>query len=451
MITAGATPDEDDCGLEYLDLDDAMTQVMAQLSARKDRQRNISFHEGLLNIECCNVTGLDHLRQYGPVMPYCIDDTPYIQVDLVNDAPLEVTMNWMTCTGLKGALVVGARLSRFTLKFEVVEWSRGGAINLWLEDPVVPVATEMTYAVVTGCDFAGMDLDYAVWNVLTRLPSDKVMGPTGFTPFLPGIEIGVKKLIGFNKMIRYGPLVPYCVDGVHMVQVDLINSEDVSMSAQWKDLFWARRGSYIAEPIGAFHGCDFSGMDLDYAVWSVLTQLPSEHFMFTRFTPFLPGIEIGVKKLNGFNKMIRYGPLVPYCMDGKHMVQVDLINSEDVSMSAQWKACSGHEGEVILRNPLARFTVQFRAVPHPVHRAYRLEFEDAVVPVVSAYPYVVIEGAGQEARAASMWLSKIFPMVPQKLWNDYFPKYLQSALRDAVRSLYGGGPIPALFWERLRQ
>ncbi|XP_037499879.1 uncharacterized protein LOC119373894 [Rhipicephalus sanguineus] len=196
--------------------------------------------------------------------------------------------------------------------------------------------------------------------------------------------------------------------------------------------------------------CDFSGIDLDYAVSSVLTQLPNDHPIgLTGFTPLLPVIDIGFKQFNGFNKMTRYGPLVPYCVDGKYMAQVDLINSEDISMSAHWKACSGQEGEVILRNSLTRFTVQFRVVLHPVARAYRLEFEDAVVPVISAYPYVVIEGAGREVRGASMWLSKIFPAVTQNIWNDLFTKHFSVALRDAARKLYGGGKIPDLFWERL--
>ncbi|KAH7941661.1 hypothetical protein HPB49_015863 [Dermacentor silvarum] len=128
-------------------------------------------------------------------------------------------------------------------------------------------------------------------------------------------------------------------------------------------------------------GCDFSGIDMDYFVPRILALLPSNHSITTSdFTLALPGIEIGLQRLSGFNKILPYGPLVPYCVDGRHMMQVDLINNGDVYFSSRWKSCSGHEGEIRLRNSFSRFTVQFHVLTHPTARAFSLDFEDAVVP-----------------------------------------------------------------------
>lgn len=196
-------------------------------------------------------------------------------------------------------------------------------------------------------------------------------------------------------------------------------------------------------------GCDFSGIDMDYFVPRILALLPSNHSITTTdFTLALPGIEIGLQRLSGFNKILPYGPLVPYCVDGRHMMQVDLINNGDVYFSSRWKSCSGHEGEIRLRNSFSRFTVQFHVLTHPTARAFSLDFEDAVVPVSSDYPYVVIEGAGEGVSAASRWLSKIFPAATAKVWNDNFFKYFCSALREAVRALFSGGARPRLYYER---
>lgn len=150
VIMVAPTSYGKDCVFTDLNLDAALTSVITELSKYEECiQPDIRSYRGLLYIECCNVTGLGNLRQYGPLLPYCVNGTRKLQVDLVNHGdPIEVIMNWTTYTGIEGTLVLGAQLSRFTLQFEVVERPSGNSIVLRLEEPVVPVATEMAYAVV---------------------------------------------------------------------------------------------------------------------------------------------------------------------------------------------------------------------------------------------------------------------------------------------------------------
>lgn len=204
-----------------------------------------------------------------------------------------------------------------------------------------------------------------------------------------------------------------------------------------------------ATPKNDSKGCDFSGIDLDYFLPRILALLPTNHsIMLDDSTLVLPGIEIGLQRLSGFDKIFRYGPLVRYCVDGRHMVQVDLIQNGDAYMSSRWKSCSGHEGEISLRNSFSRFTVQFHVLTHPTARAFSLDFEGAAVPVSSDYPYVVIEGAGEGVNTVSRWLSKFFPAATTNVWNGNFFRYFCSALREAVRALFSGGARPRLYYER---
>lgn len=134
------------CDFAYLDLDDAVTTVIAEVSQYRGNRDTIESYLRLVKINCCNVSGVESLRQYGPLQPYCVNGTRKLQVDLVNDRLLEVAMKWQTYTGIKGTLVLGARLARFTMQFQLVQDPPGSRIALELEEPIVVVASESTYA-----------------------------------------------------------------------------------------------------------------------------------------------------------------------------------------------------------------------------------------------------------------------------------------------------------------
>ncbi|KAL3200572.1 hypothetical protein MRX96_043269 [Rhipicephalus microplus] len=112
MVIVAPTPKEKDCEIENLDMYYAITNFLNKISTYKRDVQRISLYEGLLFIECCNVTGLEQLRQYGPVLPHCSSFHPMFEVDIVSDGPIEVVMNWMTYAGMKGTLTVGAQLTK---------------------------------------------------------------------------------------------------------------------------------------------------------------------------------------------------------------------------------------------------------------------------------------------------------------------------------------------------
>ncbi|XP_075722405.1 uncharacterized protein LOC119167434 [Rhipicephalus microplus] len=149
VIVAASTSSEKECVFTDLDLKGALKATLTHLSKYQVHvYEDMSSYGNLLIIECCNVTGLSHLRQYGPLLPYCVKGARKLQVDFLHDDPIEVAMKWWTYRGVKGMFVLGAVLSRFTLQFEVIPGPSENSTTLKLEDPVVSVVTGRTYAVV---------------------------------------------------------------------------------------------------------------------------------------------------------------------------------------------------------------------------------------------------------------------------------------------------------------
>ncbi|XP_075723881.1 uncharacterized protein LOC142765960 [Rhipicephalus microplus] len=145
MVIVAPTPKEKDCEIENLDIYLAISNFLNDISTNERDVERISQYEGLLFIECCNVTGLERLSQYGPVLTHCSSFQPMFEVDVVSDGPIEVVMNWMTYTGRKGTLTVGAQLTRFTLKLRAHSWSTGSPMRLELVEAPLPLATENTH------------------------------------------------------------------------------------------------------------------------------------------------------------------------------------------------------------------------------------------------------------------------------------------------------------------
>nr|XP_050038092.2 uncharacterized protein LOC126534935 [Dermacentor andersoni] len=166
IIVASAT-NKTDCVFTDLDLDDALTSLISELSIHEDQMKRIGSYLDILDVQCCSTSGLQRLRQYGPLLPYCVNGTRKFQVDLVPDGPIEMKMNWRWYNGFEGTLTLGAQLSRLTLQFVVSEQPLG-KIALRLENPLVPVATEMTYAEVEGVGETARAVT-AIWSKL--LPS----------------------------------------------------------------------------------------------------------------------------------------------------------------------------------------------------------------------------------------------------------------------------------------
>uniref|UniRef100_A0A6M2D415 Putative secreted protein ovary overexpressed n=1 Tax=Rhipicephalus microplus TaxID=6941 RepID=A0A6M2D415_RHIMP len=202
MVIVAPTPKEKDCEIENLDMYYAITNFLNKISTYKRDVQRISLYEGLLFIECCNVTGLEQLRQYGPVLPHCSSFHPMFEVDIVSDGPIEVVMNWMTYAGMKGTLTVGAQLTRFSLTLQTHSWLTRSPMRLELLQDAHPLATERTYVGVTGVS----DIARAATTFLSSvLPSvTERLWNHYFFIYLHSI-IDSNPIIGFVSAVTHSP------------------------------------------------------------------------------------------------------------------------------------------------------------------------------------------------------------------------------------------------------
>ncbi|XP_037501737.1 uncharacterized protein LOC119375592 [Rhipicephalus sanguineus] len=180
-------------------------------------------------------------------------------------------------------------------------------------------------------------------------------------------------------------------------------------------------------------GCDFSGIDLDGAVDKMLGLLAQYRYPDIRgFRMAFRGLETGDPSLTGLDKIRRFGPIQPYCVNGTRQISVDVIDRGDLTLSLPWRACSGHEGTVNLRAGLSRFTLIFRFEATGLNQDAILAYEGSLVPVIVLEPQVYIDGAGSELKAATMIISKILPGVTQYYYNIFFLGVFQAALLKSL-------------------
>ncbi|KAL1418019.1 hypothetical protein MTO96_026300 [Rhipicephalus appendiculatus] len=142
-------------------------------------------------------------------------------------------------------------------------------------------------------------------------------------------------------------------------------------------------------------GCDFSGIDLDGAVDKVLGLLPQYHAPDDRgFRKAFNGLETGTLNVTGLDKIRRFGPIQPYCVNGTRLISVDVLDKGGAKLTLPWRACSGQEGTLNLRTKLSRFTLVLRVEAAGFNQDAALAYEGPIVPVIVLEPHVYIDGAG---------------------------------------------------------
>uniref|UniRef100_A0A023FR14 Putative secreted protein n=1 Tax=Amblyomma cajennense TaxID=34607 RepID=A0A023FR14_AMBCJ len=173
--------------------------------------------------------------------------------------------------------------------------------------------------------------------------------------------------------------------------------------------------------------CDFTHIDLDGAVDKLLAKFPEYHFFGPQsFAPLFAGLEIGGRHVRGLNGMRRYGPLLPYCVNGTRMLQLDLITSSDTELSTPWRHCSGSEGSIKLRQLFTRLTTQFRVNLDESRRNVVLSHEGPTLPVTTEGLVLVLEGAGDIAKQAIGGLSLAFGGALQLQWaSNFYPNFAE--------------------------
>lgn len=92
--------------------------------------------------------GLNHLRQFGPAIPYCVNGSRLLQVDLLSRRSISIKVPWKTCSGKEGSIMLSALVVRFTLQLSLVDSVSGsGGILLRVRD-YAPAATEELFVTV---------------------------------------------------------------------------------------------------------------------------------------------------------------------------------------------------------------------------------------------------------------------------------------------------------------
>ncbi|XP_075553953.1 uncharacterized protein LOC142586970 [Dermacentor variabilis] len=177
--------------------------------------------------------------------------------------------------------------------------------------------------------------------------------------------------------------------------------------------------------------CDFTNIQLDDEMFSkLLAKLPEGlEYGPQRFHSLLPGVDVGGMSVRGLSKLRQFGPPIPYCAKGKHMVQVDFYNGEPIEFASPWKTCSGQQGELALRSVFLRFTAQFTIVESS-GEGLNLEFERAL-PVTTENIRIVVRGIGHIVLDTVEILSALLPSVLEEAWNRQFSYNLARAFRMA--------------------
>lgn len=194
----------------------------------------------------------------------------------------------------------------------------------------------------------------------------------------------------------------------------------------------------MAASAAAFHystemPCDFTGVDAESAISRMLAKLPKEDLTL----PIQPkeafiGVKLLDLEMSGIHLLRRYGAVIPFCVNGSRMVQVDLANDGDVYFSIPWESCTGKRGSLQLRPMLSRFTTVLRVERAEFGEEVKLAYEGPTLPVTTEELKFSVEGAGLTARMLTEFLSLAFPAVLRSLWNVRFAYYFDLSVSQAL-------------------
>ncbi|KAL1418040.1 hypothetical protein MTO96_026319 [Rhipicephalus appendiculatus] len=110
------------CDYTGLRVDNELSRMLARLPETHafGPERVRAYWPGL-EIGGFTVEGLNKLRLYGPLFPYCINGTRMLQVDFLNEGETSLSLPWKICSGHEGRFRLRTSLSRFTAQFRVVQ------------------------------------------------------------------------------------------------------------------------------------------------------------------------------------------------------------------------------------------------------------------------------------------------------------------------------------------
>ncbi|XP_037275391.2 uncharacterized protein LOC119168058 [Rhipicephalus microplus] len=173
--------------------------------------------------------------------------------------------------------------------------------------------------------------------------------------------------------------------------------------------------------------CDFMSINVNEEVISrLIARLPESMESGPQgYHAVLLGLEVGGLTAECLKKLHQFGPVIPYCSNGTHMVQVDMYTDGEVHFWSPWKACSGHEGRIIIRSMFGRFTFLFRVVEST---AAGVELElHRLLPVTTQDVFIDVEGAGRAVRGPLEILRYLLPSFAEEVWGQQFFRTVNKA------------------------
>uniref|UniRef100_A0A6M2E4X0 Putative conserved secreted protein n=1 Tax=Amblyomma tuberculatum TaxID=48802 RepID=A0A6M2E4X0_9ACAR len=174
--------------------------------------------------------------------------------------------------------------------------------------------------------------------------------------------------------------------------------------------------------------CDFSGLDVEGPINRMIEQLPESEVRrsIASNAKFL-GVEFLPLKITGLNKIKRYGAIVPFCVNGTRMIQVDFAQMDGVALTLPWRTCTGKEGDLQLRAKISRFTTLFRVEATELGEVIRLVLEGPTIPGTTGELMIYAHGGGFLLPISMGYVSLVFPAALQEIWNmEFFASFVTS-------------------------
>nr|XP_050037372.1 uncharacterized protein LOC126534166 [Dermacentor andersoni] len=138
------------CDFSDLNLDNEVARVLARLpEIQVSGPQQLQPYFPGLEVAAFTMKGLNKLRLYGRLFPYCVKGSRMVQADFVNDGDIVLSLPWKACSGHEGRFSVRAKFSRFTAQFRILKPSEEG-VKLELMGRIVPVTTVGLRAMVEG-------------------------------------------------------------------------------------------------------------------------------------------------------------------------------------------------------------------------------------------------------------------------------------------------------------
>ncbi|XP_077521707.1 uncharacterized protein LOC144132868 [Amblyomma americanum] len=151
-ITA-AELETEECDFSGIDLDKEVDKIVSMLPKTYHAGGPEDFTPIFTGLDVAGVqaTGIDKIKRYGPVVPYCFKGTAMAHMDFINDGDVQLTAPWRLCSGQKGKVSLRAEYSRFTVHLRLRSRNAGEKyLAMTSEYPIMPVETYGAAIIVEG-------------------------------------------------------------------------------------------------------------------------------------------------------------------------------------------------------------------------------------------------------------------------------------------------------------